>query len=949
MRLVEFLHQIDEAKFRKPAVMYHGTSSSNLRSILKQGIIPDPQEKVWATDPDISPHSFSRASLGGSYWSNNLMTATSASTTSTYQAHFGGSAIMVVAQISEGSAFADEDDLNFKINWSLGHMYDDLFGGGLIAEVVPKASSLYYWGEGKQKEMIEAFGESLHSSAAIDPKKQPINWNFMKELLEAVMIRQMAYVVYEQERSTSYYKDRYVQEMERLHGEGQAPAIPPIEEAENTLLKLRDILTRTYRKTVYPEKKESVLRNTLRTTQPVTFRGANRILAIIGDQPREKEEGVDWWKKPKILYYGTPPDDYFKQYRESVGAFPGAINTKGQLVIPPVEKEKVAASVGSNEGETYADDDPNLDMNPKKIVPTGSALADAGTSSGWDWMDATHGYERGSMSMVEQREGLLGPHQGREFEFLMSGKKKFAMPDLSTAEQDKDKYQDAVRKGKLIYTKWKNHHFFATPGNEWRIKKAIEIYQEVKRDRYMTDAHHTALGKLLGYSDEEIEAFVNPHTVNEAPYQTAFLTQWGSQTKGYVETYENPSSRELMMLARTSPHDDIRAFIIGDTVLAWASMGALHIQIAEQFNLPNTVIPIIFMVDRSDMSAVIIVTDYVRKTNWYHNPETANAIKSNGYISSSFKDIEISYFDEDIVGDWEDPDFGEVHESEEDDAEEAIGTYKTIGDFDKPTIGFRKAADRRMISNPVIQQKTRDKFARTDHPFNFYFVNLPGRGKHIETGMVGRDWLDENMPEVSKEVPTDNMHVNMIFVGNQAAEWRPMTPWIMAHRIAHAFQSQRGPSGRKGQIYSYKEAGDTLIRTTNYIFQNAYGKSAVQPQRAGGYAGWESIRFDQRTFKFFWQNVATFRSAREGKIRDWFEVIHELFAQYLTTGKIKFGPLPKSLTKRQAFKHAGIYIGFKGNEHDYEYFNGMMGDLADELEAYFDNAIGEATGHFFVM
>ena len=63
MRLVEFLHQIDEAKFIKPVVMYHGTSSAHLRSILKQGIIPDPEEMVWATDPDLIPHSVSRASL----------------------------------------------------------------------------------------------------------------------------------------------------------------------------------------------------------------------------------------------------------------------------------------------------------------------------------------------------------------------------------------------------------------------------------------------------------------------------------------------------------------------------------------------------------------------------------------------------------------------------------------------------------------------------------------------------------------------------------------------------------------------------------------------------------------------------------------------------------------------------------------------------------------------
>ena len=358
MRLVEFFN---EAKFRKPVVMYHGTSNAHIRSILKRGIIPEPVEKVWATDPDLSPHSFSRASLRGSYWSANLGTASSSSTTATYQKHFGGSPLIVVAQISEGSAYADEDDLNFQINWAMGNMYHDLFGGNLISEAVPKASALYYWGEGKQNEMIQSFGEALHESASIDPKKQPIDWSFMEELLKAIMLRQLAYEVFEQERSKSYYKDAYVREMQRLQGEGKAPPIPSIEEAENILLRLREILTRMYRKTVYPEKSQSVLRNTLRTAQPVTYRGANKILAILGDPPRQKsDKGSEWWEKPKILYYGSPPEDYFKQYREFMGSFPGAVNTKGQMVIQPDEKKKVAASIG--EAESSKDFDFGYDV-----------------------------------------------------------------------------------------------------------------------------------------------------------------------------------------------------------------------------------------------------------------------------------------------------------------------------------------------------------------------------------------------------------------------------------------------------------------------------------------------------------------------------------------------------------------------------------------------------------
>lgn len=530
----------------------------------------------------------------------------------------------------------------------------------------------------------------------------------------------------------------------------------------------------------------------------------------------------------KTRVVAVMPIEKAMQYNEQAhSALPQSQQALEQFYQQVTGKEQVSASVGSNEGERNAEYDPKLKMNPKKIVPKGSAVIDAGTASGWDWMDSVHGTWKGSMSAVESK-------------------------------------------------------------------------------------------------------------LNEVPYRRA------SRERGYIDTYKNPSMRELRTLSKTSAKGDVSAYLAGNDLVVWPSRGADHDEIASQLKLPSSAIPLSLVVDHGDKSALATVTHHSRNTDWHHNPETANAILSSGYMSG-FSDVGVDYYDSDEVGDWDE---ARVHE---DDADEAIGTYKTIGDFEKGTQGFRRQADRRIITNPKLVQRAKDQFARTDHPFNFYFVNLPGLGQHSEIGMVGRDWLDEKIPQASKEIPDDPTHVNIIFVGNQAAEWKPMTPWIMAHRIAHAFKTRRGP---KDRLHSYNEAEEELRRTTNYIFQQAYGKASLQPQRlGGGYSphSWEQIRLDQRTFKFFWQNVATFRSAREGKIRDWFEVIHELFAQYLITGKIKFNPLPKSLSKRQAFKTQGIYIGFKGNDQDYEYFNGMMEDLADGLESYFDNAIGEATGHFFVM
>lgn len=67
---------------------------------------------------------------------------------------------------------------------------------------------------------------------------------------------------------------------------------------------------------------------------------------------------------------------------------------------------KIEDSVGGNAGEQHrADDSQRLKPHPKKIVPKGNAVIDAGTASGWDWTDPSYGQEKsGSTNMVEQRE-----------------------------------------------------------------------------------------------------------------------------------------------------------------------------------------------------------------------------------------------------------------------------------------------------------------------------------------------------------------------------------------------------------------------------------------------------------------------------------------------------------------------------------------------------------------
>jgi RNA:NAD 2'-phosphotransferase (TPT1/KptA family) len=62
-------------------VMYHGTTSKFLRSILKKGLDPRAKTRVWADDHGANARNTSRKSLPRVYATTNYMTAQSSSTT----------------------------------------------------------------------------------------------------------------------------------------------------------------------------------------------------------------------------------------------------------------------------------------------------------------------------------------------------------------------------------------------------------------------------------------------------------------------------------------------------------------------------------------------------------------------------------------------------------------------------------------------------------------------------------------------------------------------------------------------------------------------------------------------------------------------------------------------------------------------------------------------------
>ena len=321
-------HWIDivEAKFRKPAVMFHGTTTEFLPTILKQGIVPRPPRKTWQDDPDTIQTSYSRASLSGSYWTANLMTATSSATNT--RKKFGGNSLLVIAQIAQQSAYADEDNLNYSMRYALEQANRDLHPGIRSDFLLPLANALWEQPQGSTAARVrQLFAKYLHEQLAGDPEKHPVDREFTDQLLAALLTRE---VVWEQRNRGTSVGD-WVKNIPQ--------PLPDLAEIDQELQQLRERLTRTYRKTVLDRDSYN---QTLRLTQPVTFTGANKILVMLQEQPWEWQEipGKSDKKllvKPFILRWGKPqdiPQEFFIQYEQRVGKFPGLVDPGGNILMP---------------------------------------------------------------------------------------------------------------------------------------------------------------------------------------------------------------------------------------------------------------------------------------------------------------------------------------------------------------------------------------------------------------------------------------------------------------------------------------------------------------------------------------------------------------------------------------------------------------------------------------
>lgn len=288
-----------EAKFRKPILMYHGTSTAFLRSILKHGLLPNPKQKIWKDDPDASIYTQSRASLLGAYFSSHFMVAYSSSGNSVRK--YPGNRLMILAKIQTQSAKADEDSISGYLNIS----YNQAFGGN-YSDNYRVVSEIYYDYPEQYETIKTKFIEILHKKLSVN-KNKPVPPQLLSDTFDSISLRIIAY---------GNKEDKWL--FSRINN--KPTNIPSTIEAEERLLQIKDKLTSYYRESAIDSNRFA---HTLRITEPVGFSGANRITHIIELPYRPKTDNLE--DKKAILHYGNIneiPNTFFNDYSNFIGKFP---------------------------------------------------------------------------------------------------------------------------------------------------------------------------------------------------------------------------------------------------------------------------------------------------------------------------------------------------------------------------------------------------------------------------------------------------------------------------------------------------------------------------------------------------------------------------------------------------------------------------------------------------
>jgi hypothetical protein len=209
-----------------------------------------------------------------------------------------------------------------------------------------------------------------------------------------------------------------------------------------------------------------------------------------------------------------------------------------------------------------------------------------------------------------------------------------------------------------------------------------------------------------------------------------------------------------------------------------------------------------------------------------------------------------------------------------------------------------------------------------------------------EVGLVGMDFVRDKLKLTHEEIPDpDDNTITIIYTSNTGAQRYMASGWILAHRLGHAFAR-----GNSSVSVRWRDFTAKLRRHVVEILEHVYGLSLAR-----GSLDYSRVAQDDKVLRYVAQELGSMKSARDGKLRNWFEFAYELLAQYMLTGRVKFNQLPANIVTgiggwgRRARR--GVRDEASRSYYNEERLEVIEGMIAAELEGI----LGAAVGSVFVM
>lgn len=286
---MQFAQWLNEATTDR-ILVYHGTSPKHFRSIMSQGLIPNPKKRAWANDDNTSFFSSSRVSLEGVYVTTNLMTAISSASNAGNKG--GGGALIVIAEVQPKTGFMDEDNLNVFSSVSDNEYIVAALYGAINKNPQDEFVQQFFEKFKDKNYLFSKLNKKLHPDLL--QRLDPMLW----DLFVAATKRQAAYVGdWTFRKAFDYQPDIQM---------------PNKVEAEQEFLKAKEAVTKTLKIFANPFHYEGNPFNfTSRIMQPIGFSGPNKIVAVVY-RPRD-------YKSPPEVWYGEVPPKFIEDWTKSVG------------------------------------------------------------------------------------------------------------------------------------------------------------------------------------------------------------------------------------------------------------------------------------------------------------------------------------------------------------------------------------------------------------------------------------------------------------------------------------------------------------------------------------------------------------------------------------------------------------------------------------------------------